>query len=126
MDYFNINDFGIWSWACAVLVMGIFVRIIKLSYLSLAHEIDYLKGLDCGTYMAYSYYFGYLNIVVPCRGDATKGLKEHMLDYEGNQGIKFAATKLYIFVPLSGYCPTTLSDRSHKFETAKVSAFAYL
>lgn len=126
INNFNVNDFGILAWAFSIVAMGIFVKIIRLnwSHLSLAHHVDYLNGMDCGTFMAFSYFYGYLDIVVPNKGNETKGLKEHMLDYQGAHGIEFAATKLYIFIPLSGYCPINLSEQSHKFlfDTTKVQS----
>lgn len=77
--------------------------------------MDYASG------MAYSFFHGYLNIVLPEKGTDEKGLKELMQDYESSQGIKFALYKLFVLVPLSMYCPTKIDEFAPSIETSRVS-----
>ncbi|XP_059608822.1 stimulator of interferon genes protein homolog [Phlebotomus argentipes] len=71
-----------------------------------------LRGLDCGTNMAYSFFHGYLNIILPNRGDANMGLVERIEIFESNEGIEIPVKKLFLLIPNDLYFPPRLSDMS--------------
>lgn len=60
--------------------------------------------------MAYSFFHGYLNLVLPKTGTQEKNLKELMEDYEAQNHIKFAAYKLFILIPKSQVCFVSLKN----------------
>lgn len=62
--------------------------------------------------MAHSFYHGYLKLILPCTGDERKGLIEQINDYEAKNDVHFPSKKLYILIPLSAHCPTTIKERS--------------
>ncbi|CAH1106636.1 unnamed protein product [Psylliodes chrysocephalus] len=68
------------------------------------------NGLDYGSGMAYSFFHGYLNYVLPNTGGEDKNLKEIMTDFESKNGIKFEVYKLFILVPKSMRCPVSLEN----------------
>lgn len=83
-------------------------------------KIHELKGLDYGSGMARSFFYGYLRIVLPHSGTSEKGIKEFLKDYEGRNNIKFDLYKLFILIPLSQYCPPSLENNfSKSIETSK-------
>ncbi|KAJ3644973.1 hypothetical protein Zmor_022669 [Zophobas morio] len=67
-----------------------------------------------GVYMAYSIFHGYLNLVIPRTGTTEPHLQELMQDYEATNGVKFACYKLFLLIPKSTYCPTTLEEASKR------------
>lgn len=72
--------------------------------------------------MAYSYYHGYLKLILPDTGTEDKNLKELMEIYEGEHGVKFAAYKLFILIPLSLRCWVSLkNDFSPSVDESHVS-----
>lgn len=70
--------------------------------------------------MAYSFFHGYLQIVLPNKGTEQKGIKELMKDFEAKEGVSFACDKLLVLIPLSLYCPPIVEERSPTVELAKV------
>lgn len=84
-------------------------------------QISDLHGLDYGSGMAHSYFYGFLKIILPNGGTELKGLKELMMDYEGNQEIKFALYKLFILIPISLFCPTSIDTLFENIEASTVS-----
>ncbi|CAH1259781.1 unnamed protein product [Diabrotica balteata] len=68
------------------------------------------NGLDYGSGMAYSFFHGYLNLVLPKTGTQDKHLKEIMEDYEDINGIKFAVHKLFVLIPKSMKCFVSLKN----------------
>ncbi|XP_018576991.1 stimulator of interferon genes protein [Anoplophora glabripennis] len=68
------------------------------------------NGLDYGSGMAYSFFHGYLNLVLPKTGTEEKNLKELMEDYEAENRILFAAYKLFILIPKSLECFVSLKN----------------
>ncbi|KAJ8945571.1 hypothetical protein NQ314_009192, partial [Rhamnusium bicolor] len=68
------------------------------------------NGLDYGSGMAYSFFYGYLKFMLPKTGTEEKGIKEVMQDYEGQNGIEFAAYKLFILIPKSLNCFVSLKN----------------
>ncbi|KAJ8916821.1 hypothetical protein NQ315_005828 [Exocentrus adspersus] len=70
------------------------------------------NGLDYGSGMAYSFFHGYLKLVLPKTGIEDKNLKELMEDYEAQHKIQFSVYKLFILIPKSLYCPISLKNES--------------
>nr|XP_033185626.1 stimulator of interferon genes protein [Bombus vancouverensis nearcticus] len=82
-------------------------------------DIESMKGLDYGTSMAYSYYYGYLRIILPSTGSINKGLIEKIENIEDNHGIYISVHKLFILIPSSSYIPPNLKEASyHWMESA--------
>ncbi|GLV44844.1 sting [Carabus blaptoides fortunei] len=100
--------------ACSFAVNSFLCKVNRLesSPLRVAKLIDELKGLDYGSGMAHSFFHGYLNLILPCTGDERKGLKEQITDYEAQNNVQFLSKKLYILIPLSAHCPTSVVERS--------------
>lgn len=74
-----------------------------------------LKGLDYGTGMAYSYYYGYLRLILPSTGTTSKGIVEKIENFEDKHGIIFPVHKLFILIPSSGYIPPDLREASNQW-----------
>lgn len=71
--------------------------------------------------MAYSFFYGYLKLILPNTGGADKDLHELLLKYEDIEYVKFAVYKLFILIPLSGYCPPSLENGNNPtIEESKV------
>ncbi|XP_071874755.1 transmembrane protein sting [Bombus fervidus] len=82
-------------------------------------DIKSMKGLDYGTSMAYSYYYGYLRIILPSTGSINKGLIEKIENIEDSHGIYISVPKLFILIPSSAYIPPNLKEASyHWMESA--------
>lgn len=86
----------------------------------MAHCIDGANGSDFGSGMAHSYFRGYLEIVLPHTGTELKGIKELMEDYEAKEDVKFLVYKLFILIPRSLRCPTSLNQDSDMIEKSRV------
>lgn len=73
------------------------------------HFIRTASGLDYGSGMAISYYYGYLKLVLPTLGDyQSKSIRDRIDDYEDREHVRFPVKKLFILVPDSMYTPNTL------------------
>ncbi|KAJ8943534.1 hypothetical protein NQ318_023045 [Aromia moschata] len=70
------------------------------------------NGLDYGSGMAYSFFYGYLNLVLPKTGTQEKNLKELMQDYEDQNDVHFAVYKLFILIPKSLTCTVSLKNEN--------------
>lgn len=70
------------------------------------------SGLDYGSGMAYSFFYGYFNYMLRKTGDQEKNLKELMQDYEAKNKIKFEVYKIFILIPKSLTCPVSIEDAS--------------
>ncbi|XP_014295717.1 stimulator of interferon genes protein homolog isoform X1 [Microplitis demolitor] len=84
------------------------------------YTFNTLDGVDYGTGMAYSYYYGYLKIILPSDGVNNPGLRAKMEDYEHNQStsevkITIPVKKLFILIPESGHIPPDLRDASNNW-----------
>lgn len=73
-------------------------------------HIGNMNGLDYGSGMAYSYYHGYLKLIMHDTGTEDKNLKELMEIYEDEHGVKFEAYKLFILIPFSLKCWVSLKN----------------
>lgn len=78
-----------------------------------------MKGLDYGTGMAYSFYYGYLRLVLPSTGTRdSKSINEKIENFEDNHNVTFPVHKLFILIPSSGYIPPDLKEASQWMESA--------
>ncbi|KAG5875749.1 hypothetical protein JTB14_002051 [Gonioctena quinquepunctata] len=86
--------------------------VLKLDNCHLRHSLWVAEdnGLDYGSGMAYSFFHGYLNIVLPKTGNEEKNLKELMQDYEDKNNINFNVYKLFILIPKSMTCFISLKN----------------
>lgn len=73
-------------------------------------QISQINGLDYGSGMAYSFYNGYLKLILTETGTTDKSLKQLMEIYEGRHGVKFEVYKLFILIPISLRCFVSLKN----------------
>ncbi|KAI4494434.1 hypothetical protein M0802_008926 [Mischocyttarus mexicanus] len=78
-------------------------------------NISNMNGLDYGTGMAFSYYYGYLKIILPSTGTASKGFIEKLENLEDNHNISVSVKKLFILIPSSAYTSPDLKDFSNSW-----------
>ncbi|RZC32566.1 TMEM173 and/or Tantalus domain containing protein [Asbolus verrucosus] len=71
---------------------------------------------DLGVGLAYMYFCGYLKLIIPKTGTSEKHLKELMQDYEDQHKIKFEFYKMFVLIPKSLYCATSLEEVSSRIE----------
>lgn len=76
--------------------------------------------MDYGSAMAYSFFHGYLQIVLPHKGTDQKGIKEMIHDFEAKEGVTFSCDRLLVLIPLSLHCPATVEQEDNSVELAKV------
>ncbi|XP_022905121.1 stimulator of interferon genes protein homolog [Onthophagus taurus] len=116
-----MENFGFSSNLFALFSSLILQKIVPLGSASIhrAKMMEKLGGLDSGVFMAYSYYHGFLKIVLPNTGTQQKGFKEFQADFESKHGIQFAYNKLIILVPMSLFCPPNLVDHSKYISLAQ-------
>lgn len=83
--------------------------------------VSAMNGLDYGTGMAYSFFYGYLKIILPSTGTASKGLLERIRHFEDDQNVTVAIKKLFILIPASSHIPPDLKEASDNWmESVKV------
>lgn len=78
-------------------------------------NLSVLKGLDYGTGMAYSFYYGYLRLILPSTETSKKGIIEKIENFEANHNVTFPVHKLFILIPSSGYIPPDLKEASYQW-----------
>lgn len=88
--------------------------------MNIGRQLDASKGLDYGSGMAHSFFYGYINILLPWDGGERKGLKESIIDFESREGVNFPFKKLFLLIPLSGFCPAQVDEQSTILEYSKV------
>nr|XP_050849053.1 stimulator of interferon genes protein homolog [Vespula vulgaris] len=74
-----------------------------------------MSGLDYGSGMAYSYYYGYLRIILPSTGTNTKGIYEKLENFEDIHNVTISVKKLFILIPFSTYIPPDLKSLSYEW-----------
>ncbi|KOX67371.1 hypothetical protein WN51_08278 [Melipona quadrifasciata] len=79
-------------------------------------NINSMQGLDYGSAMAYSYYYGYLRIILPSTGSLNKGLVEKLENIEANHNIEISVHKLFILIPSSSYIPPDLKEKEASYQ----------
>lgn len=85
-------------------------------------NINSMQGLDYGSAMAYSYYYGYLRIILPSTGSLNKGLVEKLENIEDNHNIKISVHKLFILIPSSSYIPPDLKEASYQWMEGAINS----
>lgn len=113
----HIGKFTLFICIPCVLMSWILPRLVELANRNLLAGVSLssMKGLDYGTGLAYSYYYGYLRIVLPSTGTASKGLLEKIENIEDAHNITFASHKLIILIPSSSYIPPDLKEASYQW-----------
>ncbi|KAL6260143.1 hypothetical protein P5V15_007678 [Pogonomyrmex californicus] len=110
-------DFG--PYICCPLIIFVYclARMIDLDEWEsrLQFDLSFMKGLDYGTGMAYSFYYGYLRLILPSTGTASKSIIEKIENFEDNHNVTFPIHKLFILIPSSGYIPPDLKDASYQW-----------
>lgn len=110
-------DFG--SYVCVPLIIFSFclLRTCNLAEWEMGSlsDLSTMKGLDYGSGMAYSYYYGYLRLILPSTGTASKGIVEKIENFEDNHDVTFPVHKLFILIPSSGYIPPDLKEASYQW-----------
>ncbi|XP_046737514.1 stimulator of interferon genes protein isoform X2 [Diprion similis] len=115
-------SYGPEAYICSLLSTLIILRLVNIdeSRLDTTLKLSQMKGLDYGSSMAYSYFYGYLNIVLPSVGDESKGLYENIKVYESINGVEVPVKKLFILIPTSLHIPPNLEEASYYWmESAK-------
>ncbi|XP_066140507.1 stimulator of interferon genes protein [Euwallacea fornicatus] len=75
------------------------------------------NGLNYGSGMAYSFFYGYINYILNDKiGLPNKHLKEMLEDYESKNGIRFEVYKIFLLIPKSLKCFESLQDCSKIME----------
>ncbi|XP_034934625.1 stimulator of interferon genes protein [Chelonus insularis] len=108
IEYFNLSNLLI-SIAAIILCYNVDLFGSKSTTF---RTIDALGGVDYGTGMAYSYFYGYLRIILPPDGLQNPGIRTKMVDYESHHNVKIPVKKLFILIPKSGHIPPDLKDAS--------------
>ncbi|KAL3272702.1 hypothetical protein HHI36_014166 [Cryptolaemus montrouzieri] len=68
------------------------------------------EGLDYGTGMALSFFYGYLNIILPRSGKESTNLKEEIEIYTDTHGVTFPVPRLILLIPQSCICLDSLAS----------------
>lgn len=111
-------DFG--PYVCVPLMMVAYC-LLRMSNLAdwevgSLSDLSIMKGLDYGTGMAYSFYYGYLQVILPSTEiSSSKGIIEKIENFEDNHNITFPIHKLFILIPSSGYIPPDLKEASYQW-----------
>lgn len=110
-------DFG--PYVCVPLIIFSFC-LLRMSNLAewetgSLSDLSAAKGLDYGTGMAYSFYYGYLRLVLPSAETSKKGIIEKIENFEANHNVTFPVHKLFILIPSSGYIPPDLKEASYQW-----------
>ncbi|XP_068081341.1 stimulator of interferon genes protein homolog isoform X2 [Anabrus simplex] len=101
-------------------------KLLKLDKSQLMDNIqmERMQPLDYGSGMALNFFYGYLRLVLPTKGEGDKGLKERIQDYMDIQNIteeELPVKKLFILVPSSTFVPPNLEAVSYGWMEAAQS-----
>ncbi|XP_012275498.1 stimulator of interferon genes protein isoform X3 [Orussus abietinus] len=94
---------------CALFLEEIGINDCKLN---ISESLRNMGGVDYGSGMALSYFYGYLQIVLPVTGNCDKGLREKIELFESKEGVSIPVKKLFILIPSSSYIPPDLKTVS--------------
>ncbi|XP_011314247.1 stimulator of interferon genes protein [Fopius arisanus] len=83
------------------------VNLNESNYMTI-RTIRLMAGVDYGGGMAFSYFYGYLRIILP-------GLRKKMEIYEAAQDVTIPVKKMFILIPESGHIPPDLCDASYQW-----------
>lgn len=112
--YYNVSNI------CSYCFVIILFKTLILSQQNVDIDISSMNGLDYGTGMAYSYYYGYLRIILPSTGTASKGIIEKLENLEDSHNISISIKKLFILIPSSTYIPPDLKDFTNSWMESAV------
>lgn len=102
------------AFICLYCFVIILFKIPALSQQNLDNKIINMNGLDYGTGMAYSYYYGYLKIILPSTDtESSKGIYEKLENFEDIHRVSISVKKLFILIPFSTYIPKDLKYVSY-------------
>lgn len=103
------------SVACICLLCFVLIPFIIFSFSqqNMNNHISSMNGLDYGTGMAYSFYYGYLRIILPSTGTASKGLLEKIETFEDVHNVSITIKKLFLLIPSSSYISPDLKELSY-------------
>ncbi|XP_029157221.1 stimulator of interferon genes protein [Nylanderia fulva] len=113
----------VWDFSPCVSIPSIIFSFYLLRITNLAQwekspqlDLDAMKGLDYGTGMAYSFYYGYLRLVLPNEGTTdSKSIIDRIENFEDMHNVTFPVHKLFILIPSSGYIPPNLKEASDQW-----------
>ncbi|KAL1494061.1 hypothetical protein ABEB36_009719 [Hypothenemus hampei] len=102
----------------SMLFIYFFPRILDLEECPLSESLNITKnnGLDYGSGMAYSFFYGYIHYMMQKIGEPNKDLKEMLRDYESKNNIEFAVHKIFILIPKSFKCFESIQEASNIIE----------
>lgn len=99
---------------CLYCFVIILFKIPAFSQQNLDNKVINMNGLDYGTGMAYSYYYGYLRIILPSTGtESSKGIYEKLENFEDIHRVSVSVKKLFILIPFSTYIPNDFKYLSY-------------
>ncbi|XP_067007365.2 stimulator of interferon genes protein homolog [Anabrus simplex] len=78
-------------------------------------KMERICPLNIGSIMALFFYYGYLQLVLPARGENQKGLVERIRDYRDSHDLNddlFPVKKLFILIPSSTFLPSYFEEVS--------------
>ncbi|XP_072766058.1 stimulator of interferon genes protein homolog [Anoplolepis gracilipes] len=113
----------VWNYGPYICVPSIIFSFYLLRITNLAEwerkpllDLNTMKGLDYGTGMAYSFYYGYLRFILPNDGTPdSKSMVEKIETFEDKHNVTFPVHKLFLLIPSSGYIPPNLKDASNQW-----------
>ncbi|XP_048519783.1 stimulator of interferon genes protein homolog isoform X2 [Dendroctonus ponderosae] len=105
-------------WFCVIPFIFLLHRIIDLEEFPIKDSLWIAKhtGLDYGSGMAYSFFYGYLNYMLNKIGDPGKNLHDMMKEYESANRVRFAVYKIFILIPKSLTCFESVKNGSTLME----------
>lgn len=106
------------DWYFVIPFLFVLHKLLDLDNCPINDSLNIAKddGLDYGSGMAYSFFYGYINYMLMKKGNPDKDLKEMMEDYESSNNIKFEVYKIFILIPKSLNCFESIQDGSEIME----------
>ncbi|XP_066597821.1 stimulator of interferon genes protein homolog [Prorops nasuta] len=105
-------------WIISLILAITILKLVNIFKNMSFNTLENMNGLDIGTGLAYSYYYGYLRIMLPSTGTKSKGLVEAINAYESFHNIQIPVKKLFILIPKSSYIPPDLKEVSYEWMEA--------
>lgn len=101
------------AYICLYCFVIMLFKILDLLQQNLDINVIDMNGLDYGSGMAYSYYYGYLRIILPSTGTNINGICEKLENFEDIHNVPISVKKLFILIPFSTYIPPDLKSLSY-------------
>ncbi|XP_033227920.1 stimulator of interferon genes protein isoform X2 [Belonocnema kinseyi] len=126
-SFCTVNHTGLLTWKKKDIFAFFFALVFAFFLVDLANirecrsqkieNMNRLGGLDYGSAMACSYFYGYLKIILPADGKENKGLLGRIEEFEDNElkNQTFPVKKLFILIPASFYIPPNLKEISNEW-----------